>query len=171
MLQRCWEAQPSCGCAFRIFIYFCLTYFPCASFSMLIRGQHLKCSFSLYITQTTKHLLLKHPVPAVWNQHREVLCIWGEETSFASHFHCISISACVPTLTHSSASFATTCSNTFMFIHPSVSQTCNQITNLCTISTFKQVGTGNKMLWRQKQVRAWGKDYGRAQDKSAGWKT
>lgn len=53
-----------------------------------------------------------------------------------------------------------------MFIHPSASETYNQKTDLYTISTFKQVETGNKTLVRQKQVRDWNRDYGETQDKS-----
>lgn len=38
-----------------------------------------------------------------------------------------------------------------MFIHSSVSQTYNQITNPCAISTFTQVETANKMIVRQRK--------------------
>ena len=52
-----------------------------------------------------------------------------------------------------------------MFIHPPGSQTYNQITNLCAISTFKQVETGDKILARYKGGD-WDRDYKGAQDKS-----
>lgn len=49
------------GCVFRI--YYSLFFFPVSSPMVMIRGQHLKHSFCLYISQTTNTSWLKNGLP------------------------------------------------------------------------------------------------------------
>lgn len=121
-----------------------LLLFSSAPFPILIRGQHLKQNVCPDYPNY-KRLGPKTPVPVVRHPHQEVQYIWGEtKSSFASNGQSITISSRIPTLTHSSASLAATCSSTFMFIHPSFRETCNRMTNLHIISTVKRV---TKCLW------------------------
>lgn len=154
------------GCAFRIFFFF-LKYRCCFFFSLLCRFPMLVDTSSagpIYAFPKLQTLHVKTSAQ-LFDTNGGVVHFRGKKNSFASHLHCISIRACISTHSQSSASFVTTCSSTLMFIHPSASETYNQKTDLCTISTFKQVETGNKTLVRQKQVSVWNRDCGGTQDK------
>lgn len=157
------------GCAFRIFFFLkkislLLLFFSTVSLSLCWLTPQAQVLSMHFLND--KHFMLKHQLSCLIPMGGGLVHFRGEENSFASHLHCISIWACISTHSQSSASFVTTCSSTLMFIHPSASETYNQKTDLCTISTFKQVETGNKTLVRQKQVRDWNRDYGETQDKS-----
>lgn len=138
---------------FRIFFKFYFMFFPLCFFPHADQRSTPRASAC---TSPRLHKPAKKKLGRLFDANTERFCAFRggkKKISFASHLHRISIPTRIPTLTHSSASFATTCSSTFMFIHPSVSQTYNQITNLCNISTFKQVETGNKTQARQKRLR------------------
>lgn len=175
VFQPCWEDMGGYrhhvhvgGCAFRIFLLFFLNivvtsfFLHCVAFPMLV---DTSSTGPIYAFPKWQALHVKTSAQ-LFDTKGGLVHFRGEENSFASHLHCISIWACISTHSQSSASFVTTCSSTLMFIHPSASETYNQKTDLCTISTFKQVETGNKTLVRQKQVRDWNRDYGETQDKS-----
>lgn len=82
------------------FLFFNSIFSPCVSSCVSFPHADRRSTpqARLYIAQTTnlpcckKNQKTKNGL-AAWHKHRAVLCIWGEKSSFASHFLRISISA------------------------------------------------------------------------------